>query len=83
MTFKLALTISYVLCACLVHAGAIDMPPGDAEWLTDDRARGGLQGWWNRSNAPGGSYVVPAVLLTGVALTGVAAFVLLRRRRLL
>jgi hypothetical protein len=57
------------------------MPPGAAEWLTDEQP-GGMQGWWARSTGPGGSYVLPAVLLTGVALTGVAAFVFMRRRRL-
>lgn len=47
-----------------------------------DLHQGGLQGWWARSTGPGGSYVIPAVILTGVALTGVAAFVFMRRRRM-
>lgn len=64
-----------------VHAGAVDMPPGESDWLRDD-GRGGLRGWWSLSSGPGGSYVIPAVLLTGVALGSVAAFVYMRRRRL-
>lgn len=62
-------------------AGAIGMPHAEAEWLIDN-GQGGLKGWWSRSQGPGGSYVVPAVLLTGLALTGVAAFVYMRRRRM-
>jgi hypothetical protein len=62
-------------------AGAIGMPHGEAEWLIDN-GQGGLKGWWAKSQGPGGSYVVPAVLLTGLALTGVAAFVYMRRRRM-
>jgi hypothetical protein len=69
-------------CCCVAAPGAVEMPPGASEWLTDEQQRG-LQGWWARSKGPGGSYVVPAVLLTGVALTGVAAFVFMRRRRML
>lgn len=58
------------------------MPEGEGGWMTDLH-QGGLQGWWARSTGPGGSYVIPAVVLTGVALTGVAAFVFMRRRRML
>jgi hypothetical protein len=66
------------------------MPPGDREWLTD--AAGGQPlsrrirtAWAQLTGAApdgaGGSYVLPAVLLTGLALTGVAAYVIMRRRR--
>jgi hypothetical protein len=68
--------------AAAAAAGAVDMPQGEGDWMTDPH-QGGLQGWWARSTGPGGSYVIPAVLLTGVALTGVAAFVFMRRRRML
>lgn len=58
------------------------MPPGESNWLVDEQ-KGGLQGWWARSVGPGGSFVIPAVLLTGVALTGVAAYVVMKRRRMI
>lgn len=67
--------------SCLLFPGAVEMPPGESEWLVDN-GRSGLRDWWARSSAPGGSYVIPAVLLTGLALGSAAAFVYMRRRRL-
>lgn len=73
--------------------GAEEMPPADtSDWLEDNGQQqphpSSLRGLWAAATgadgaggrAGSGSYVVPAVLLTGLALTGVAAFVIMRRR---
>jgi hypothetical protein len=63
------------------------MPPDEqSEWLVGQA--GGqatlhtrLRAAWACITGADGSYVVPAVLLTGLALSGVAAFVVVMRRR--
>lgn len=63
----------------VMPADAEDMPPGESAWLSDDQAHS----WWARSMGPGGAYVLPAVVVTSLALGGLAAFFLMKRRRML
>jgi hypothetical protein len=80
MAPKTAELLKCTCCMVLPPTGAVDMPLGESDWLRDDGQP--LRGWWYLSSGPGGSYVIPAVLLTGVALGSVAALVYMRQRRL-
>lgn len=77
VTLCVCAVCAYVYVRMRVSTAADDMPPGETDWALEDDRRGGFQGWWS------GSYVLPAVLATGIALTGVAAFVYMKRRRML
>lgn len=71
---------------------AVDAPPGEASFLTDyvggQPLAARLRSLWHHVTVTGGaaadgtgSWVAPAVVCTALALGGVAAFVVMRRRR--